>query len=103
MAINRGELTYPQDSRRHAESYLRSTKVLGGLHTISVVGPDGEDIESVFVRHVRLRGLSLGYRAFRRTLDVLVSGTLLLLLSPVLLLAALAVKLTSRGPVFYRS
>lgn len=38
----------------------------------------------------------------KRTLDLLVAGTTLLLLSPLLLLLALAIKLESRGPVLYR-
>lgn len=37
----------------------------------------------------------------KRLLDILVSGIALLLLSPVLLLAALAIKLDSKGPIFY--
>ncbi len=37
----------------------------------------------------------------KRLLDVFVSATLLILLAPVLLLTALAIKLTSRGPVFF--
>lgn len=37
-----------------------------------------------------------------RAADVAVAGTALVLVSPVLALAALAVKLTSRGPVLYR-
>lgn len=102
--MNRSELTYPLDSRRHAEkSYLRSTTVNGGLHAIAVVEADSENIESVLVRHVQLRHLKIGYRACRRALDIFVSGLLLLLLAPVLLLAALAVKLSSRGPIFYSS
>jgi len=40
--------------------------------------------------------------ARRRALDILVSGTALVLLSPLFLLVAAAIKLTSRGPVFYR-
>jgi len=39
----------------------------------------------------------------KRAFDVLVSGTALLLLSPVLLLIALIVKLESKGPIFYIS
>jgi exopolysaccharide biosynthesis polyprenyl glycosylphosphotransferase len=42
-------------------------------------------------------------RMVKRAVDVLVSGTALLLSSPLLLLIAAAVKLTSRGPVIYRS
>jgi exopolysaccharide biosynthesis polyprenyl glycosylphosphotransferase len=39
----------------------------------------------------------------KRTFDIVVSAFLIVLLAPVLLLAALAVKLSSRGPVIYRS
>ena len=39
----------------------------------------------------------------KRTFDVVVAGLLMVLLAPVLLLVALGVKLTSRGPVIYRS
>jgi lipopolysaccharide/colanic/teichoic acid biosynthesis glycosyltransferase len=39
----------------------------------------------------------------QRALDLLISATALLLLAPVLALVALAVKLDSRGPAFYRS
>jgi lipopolysaccharide/colanic/teichoic acid biosynthesis glycosyltransferase len=41
--------------------------------------------------------------ASKRAFDIVVSGTALLLLSPLLLLIALIVKLESRGPVFYIS
>ena len=37
----------------------------------------------------------------KRTIDIVVSGILLVLLSPLLLALSAAVKLTSRGPVFY--
>ena len=43
-----------------------------------------------------------GYLWFKRGLDILISLLLLLILSPLLLLTALLVKCTSRGPVFYR-
>ena len=40
--------------------------------------------------------------ALKRVLDVVVSGSLLLVVGPLLALLALGVKLTSRGPAFYR-
>ena len=43
-----------------------------------------------------------GSLAAKRVFDVLVSGVMLLLLSPVFLVLALAVKLDTPGPVFYR-
>lgn len=39
---------------------------------------------------------------FRRAIDIVAAGTALLLASPLLLAVALAIKVTSRGPVFYR-
>lgn len=39
----------------------------------------------------------------KRTLDVLVASTLLIALSPLMLIIALAIKLESKGPVFYVS
>lgn len=42
------------------------------------------------------------YSTCKRVFDVLASALLLVLLSPVFLLLALLVRLTSRGPVFYR-
>ena len=43
-----------------------------------------------------------GNHAPRRVLDVVLAATLLLVTSPLLALAALAIRLESRGPVFYR-
>ncbi|SFC09661.1 WecB/TagA/CpsF family glycosyltransferase [Tropicimonas isoalkanivorans] len=43
-----------------------------------------------------------GNAAIKRSMDITLAGTALLALSPLLLLAALAVKLNSRGPVFFR-
>jgi exopolysaccharide biosynthesis polyprenyl glycosylphosphotransferase len=42
-------------------------------------------------------------RVVKRVVDVLVSGAALLVASPLLLVIALAVRLSSRGPVIYRS
>lgn len=41
-------------------------------------------------------------RAAKRTLDIALSALMLAVISPVLALAAIAIKLDSRGPVFYR-
>jgi exopolysaccharide biosynthesis polyprenyl glycosylphosphotransferase len=41
-------------------------------------------------------------RAFKRLLDLAVSAAALVLLAPLLVVTAIAVRLTSRGPVFYR-
>lgn len=41
------------------------------------------------------------YRVFKRLFDIIASMTLLIILSPLLLLVAILIKLESKGPVFY--
>ncbi|MBM3315321.1 hypothetical protein FJY71_05710, partial [candidate division WOR-3 bacterium] len=53
-------------------------------------------------RHVSSYALDGAARRLKRVIDLLVTGALLLLLSPLLLVSALLVKLTSPGPVFYK-
>ncbi len=53
----------------------------------------------VGIRHSRLRG---GAAVAKRIIDVLVSGGLLVLFSPVLLLIAILIKTTMPGPVLFR-
>jgi lipopolysaccharide/colanic/teichoic acid biosynthesis glycosyltransferase len=40
---------------------------------------------------------------WKRIFDILVSGTILILISPLLVLVALAIRLESKGPIFYKS
>ncbi len=47
------------------------------------------------------RALGLSARMFKRTMDVVVATLALILFSPVLLLAALLIKLDSPGPMFF--
>jgi exopolysaccharide biosynthesis polyprenyl glycosylphosphotransferase len=44
-----------------------------------------------------------GYNLWKRGLDVAVSGTMLLVFFPVMLVTALAIRFTDPGPVFYKS
>lgn len=46
--------------------------------------------------------LSIEQRFIKRTLDILISGILLIVLSPIMLIEALAIKLGDGGPVFYK-
>jgi lipopolysaccharide/colanic/teichoic acid biosynthesis glycosyltransferase len=48
-----------------------------------------------------IKDANLSYRAFKRAVDMAASFGVLLLLSPALLLVALLVKCTSRGPIFF--
>ncbi len=57
--------------------------------------PDG------YVHYLSVRHHPLGW-AMKRAFDMLASGVALALLSPLLLGTALAIKLTSRGPIFFK-
>ena len=61
--------------------------------------PFGRALESRVATFVRAARPALSVP--KRTLDVLISASLLVLLAPLLALIALAVKLTSRGPVLF--
>ena len=57
---------------------------------------------SEVARYLQLLDSKKGTLFFKRLFDVVLSALLLVITSPVLLLCALAVKLDSPGPVFYR-
>lgn len=63
----------------------RSLNNVGGLPLLSLGAPQ----------------LSWMSRAAKRTMDILVSGVALLMLAPLLLAVAIAIKVDSRGPVFF--
>jgi exopolysaccharide biosynthesis polyprenyl glycosylphosphotransferase len=46
--------------------------------------------------------MSYGSKLFKRIFDVFVSGSLLLVLSPLLILTAVLIKVTSKGTIFYK-
>ena len=60
------------------------------------------DIGDTVAIELQRAALSPLEQAAKRTLDVLVSAAALLLLSPILLAAAIAIKVDSKGPVFFR-
>jgi exopolysaccharide biosynthesis polyprenyl glycosylphosphotransferase len=64
----------------------RSLNQIGGLPLLSIEAPP----------------LTRASRVAKRTLDIAVSGILLALLSPLLLLIAIAIEADSRGPVLFR-
>ncbi|HZO06897.1 MAG TPA: sugar transferase, partial [Solirubrobacterales bacterium] len=68
------------------------------------LGPSVEldDVEGVTVLGITPPVLPRSSRFLKRAMDVIGAGLLLVLAAPVIALAALAIKLDSRGPVFFR-
>jgi exopolysaccharide biosynthesis polyprenyl glycosylphosphotransferase len=61
-----------------------------------------DDVEGVTVLGINPPVLPRSSRFMKRSLDVIGSASALLLAAPLMLLIALAIKLESRGPVFFR-
>lgn len=68
-----------------------------------VLGPAVEidDVEGVAVLGINPPWLPRSSRALKRTMDVVMAATLLILFLPVMLVLAIAIKLDSRGPVLF--
>lgn len=49
-----------------------------------------------------LLGKNIPYKIFKRTIDIVLSSVAMVVLSPVFAVIALAIKLESRGPVFFK-
>jgi exopolysaccharide biosynthesis polyprenyl glycosylphosphotransferase len=61
-----------------------------------------QELEGMPVVNLPLMRLSRSVRVLKRTVDIVVASTGLLVLSPLLAVVALAIKLDSRGPIFFR-
>jgi exopolysaccharide biosynthesis polyprenyl glycosylphosphotransferase len=61
-----------------------------------------EELHGLTVMDVAPPRLGLGSRACKRSMDIAVSGASLLVLSPLMAVIAIAIKASSRGPVFFR-
>jgi exopolysaccharide biosynthesis polyprenyl glycosylphosphotransferase len=68
-----------------------------------VLGPavEVDDVEGVTVLGINPPWLPRSSRMLKRAMDLLIAGPLLVLAAPLLALLALAIKLDSRGPVFF--
>ena len=96
------------DEAEHLELLRRcrelSLKVSFLPHVFDAIGPSVaiDDVEGITVLGINPPMLSRSSRSMKRALDIAGSAILLLICAPVLAVIALAIKLDSRGPVFFR-
>lgn len=77
-------------------------QIVPDLHEYVTIGCEVEDFDGIPIVSLNESPL-LGLRAVaKRLTDIALSAAALLLLSPILALIAAAVKVTSKGPIFYR-
>jgi exopolysaccharide biosynthesis polyprenyl glycosylphosphotransferase len=85
-----------------ANRYVVNVRLIPDLFQLLTLKANIQDLDGfpvISIDDVALRG---GKSAVKRVIDIIVSAVGLLILSPVFLLVAVLIKLTSRGPVFYR-
>ncbi|MGN0368247.1 MAG: sugar transferase [Wujia sp.] len=78
------------------------TYVVPKISDIIMKGTDDMHLVDTPVFLSRNIGLHADQRFVKRTMDILVSGIGIVIVSPIMLLIALAIKLYDHGPVFYR-
>ena len=85
---------------------LRGIDVHIGIlpRAVDVLGPSVEvdDVEGITVLGVSQPALTRSSRLVKRVMDLVIASALLIILSPLCLASAIAIKLTSAGPVFHR-
>ena len=82
-------------SGRHGEIISEFTRTIGAL---GVVHHDDANVSGLLVSAGRLNMRS---RALKRLFDVVISSTALLVLSPMMLAVAIAIKMYDGGPIFF--
>ena len=81
---------------------LVDVKIVPDIYQFVTLGGEIEEFEGLPVinlRSTQLEGINL---VAKRSLDVLLGSLLLVLFSPILLVLAILVKVTSRGPIFFQ-
>lgn len=80
----------------------KTVMVLPGFYEINLLNSQPWQISDYFVLKVDELGLTSEQRFIKRAMDIVLSFLILLIMSPVLLVVALAIKLYDGGPVFYK-
>jgi exopolysaccharide biosynthesis polyprenyl glycosylphosphotransferase len=105
VAVSAGVNMHPTDLRRLGwELAAQDIGMILAPALTDIAGPriHTQPVAGLPLIHVSTPKLTGGKKVAKRAFDVVVSGALLLCLSPVFIFLALMVYLTDRGPVFYK-
>ena len=83
------------------EGHVESIRVVPDMFGIASVGVETEDLDGVLLLHMRCNLAKPWNQALKRIFDVMVATVAGVLVAPVLLAAALAIRLDSPGPVLF--
>jgi undecaprenyl-phosphate galactose phosphotransferase len=85
-----------------AEGRIEDFFVLPGLSQLQTAGVEMEQLETVILMKFRYNLLRSESRIAKRIFDLIVAGLSFLICIPLIFFAALLIKLTSKGPIFYK-
>ncbi|MEE9181764.1 MAG: sugar transferase [candidate division NC10 bacterium] len=100
--IPRSWLNSIEDAVRACEEQGVKTSIALDLYDLAVARPLLSELEGVPMLTYSTTPFPEGKLALKRAIDLIGSALLLVVLSPLLLIIAVAIKLTSSGPVFFR-
>jgi undecaprenyl-phosphate galactose phosphotransferase len=83
------------------EGHVQSIRLVPDLFGLASVGVEAEDLDGILLLNMRWNLAKPWNVAVKRTFDVVVATSACLLLSPLLLMIAVAVRLDSPGPAFF--
>ncbi|MEI6497977.1 MAG: sugar transferase [Actinomycetota bacterium] len=92
----------PHERRQHPAEERRAHPLGDAAVQMDMVTSPDTPLPPFGRRAGDIKPLRKSHLAFRRTLDIVVAGTMIVVLSPLLLALALAVKATSRGPALFK-
>lgn len=105
------KILFALPSRDHDDIY-RLIQSCEGINIEFMLAPDFietitsklkmEEVDGIPFLKLKSLPMNIWNRFLKRTFDVVVSGFILFIISPIMILLALLVKFTSPGPVFYR-
>ena len=99
-------------SSNEHEFLLRLLKMTEGLNIELMLAPDFiemitsklkiEEVNGIPFMKIKSVPMTLWNRLIKRTFDIVVSLLILIIISPVMIMVSLLIKLTSKGPLFYK-
>ncbi|MBX2812835.1 MAG: undecaprenyl-phosphate glucose phosphotransferase [Myxococcales bacterium] len=101
VALSNSEQKHMDAILAELKNESASVRLIPDVETYAVLGCASEDFDGMPVVHINDSPLEGVAGAGKRLLDIVGALVALIVFSPVMVVAAIAVKLSSRGPIFY--
>lgn len=86
----------------HCFRCKKEVLVVPNLSELTLFGAEAREVDDMLILGIQPHRLNPAEELLKRSVDLVASAALLVLSSPILLVVAIAIRLTSSGPVFYR-